>query len=77
MGLFNWLLGKKKVKFWKGKPLYRKQGESYWKGYKISDDLFNELMHNNPEEVKQYNYWVRRANRSIRRRYKKRKLRIK
>lgn len=64
MGLLNWLFGRKKVKRWKGKPLYRIGKEPYWKGTRVSDDQF-EWVRQNPEELRQYNYWVRKSNRRL------------
>lgn len=73
MGLFDWFSNKKKVKEWKGRPLYRKGNQTYWKGYRADDDLFYELMHNNPEEVAQYNQYIRKFNKKIK--HKRRQLR--
>jgi hypothetical protein len=50
------------VKYWRGRPLYRKNGRTYWKGTPIDDDEF-EGYRQNPREMKQYNYWVRKLNR--------------
>ena len=55
------------------KPLYRKNGRTYWKGIPTDDDKLSQLMDNNPEEVRAYNkcvriadrkrnYWIKRRN---------------
>ena len=61
--VLDWIMGKRGIKKWKGKPLYRKGNQIYWKGCRVDDDEFSRLMYNNSEEVAQYNRYVRNANR--------------
>lgn len=58
-----------KVYKWKGKghPLYRKNNKIYWKGIPTDDDEFCMVMDIYPEEYKQYNYWIRRLNKRVKR----------
>lgn len=49
------------------RPLYRKGGRWFWKGIRVDDDLFNELMHDNPKEVKEYNQHVKKMRKRRRR----------
>lgn len=67
MSLWSLLFGKKKVRRWRGKPLYRKGKTIYWKDMPVHDDEF-ESVRENPAELRQYNYWVRKLNRRLRRR---------
>ncbi|MCX6742065.1 MAG: hypothetical protein NTX24_02730 [Candidatus Pacearchaeota archaeon] len=43
-------------------PLYTKGNDTYWKGTRVGDDLFDKMM-SDPKELRTYNYWVRRLNR--------------
>ena len=56
------------------KPLYRKNGQVYWKGIPIHDDEFDFLMQGSPEELLAYNFHVRKANRRVRHRTRRRKI---
>lgn len=68
MELFDWfksLFGKKqRSKRWRGRPLYKVNGITYWKGIRVDDDLF-ENVRCDPKELKAYNFWVRKLNRKI------------
>jgi hypothetical protein len=67
--LLEFCLGKKqrRVLKWRGKPLYRKGKDIYWKGYRVGDDYFDALMRDE-DERRQYNYYVKIANRKLRQR---------
>ncbi len=52
---------KQTFKKWRGKPLYRKGGRAYWKGIPVDDDEF-ESVRQNPAELRQYNFWVKKLN---------------
>lgn len=67
MGLWDWFFVKQPVMKWKGRPLYRRGGQIYWKGIRVNDDEF-EAVRQNRAELRQYNYWVRKLNRRRKRR---------
>ena len=47
------------------KPLYRRDGRTYWKGIPTDDDDFSAVMADR-DEVRAYNFHVRKSNRRVR-----------
>lgn len=45
------------------RPLTKVRNEWLWKGYRLNDDLFNELMDKNPKERQEYNNVIRKLRR--------------